>query len=109
MRSRRNASNGARYSARIRSGRAPADSRKRSSSYASDGVLELAVMSRALARADEVDEAALDVGVDELHPDAVADVEPLEAAHELALDRRLEDADPGPLLGRAGHDGVEPL
>src|SRR5512132_91620 len=106
MRSRRNASRGARYSARMRSGRAPADARNRASSYAGAGrEPELEVISRALASADEVDEAALDVGVDELHPHAVADVEPLEAADELAFDGGVEDADPRALLGRAGHDG----
>src|SRR6266849_6878935 len=63
--------------------------------------------SRLAAR--EVDEAAIDVGVDEFDPHAVADVETFEASHEPTLDRWPEDADPGALLGRACYERVEPL
>ena len=55
--------------------------------------------------AREVDEAALDVGGDEAHLDAVADVEAVRAAHELPSTGGLEDAHPGALLGGAGDDG----
>src|SRR5436190_8665276 len=69
------------------------------------------MLAKALASCDarEVDEPALDVGADELHPHAVADVETLGALLELALDRRLEQPHPGALLGSAGDDAVELL
>ena len=45
----------------------------------------------------EVDEAALDVGRDELHAHAVADVEAVAPAHDLPLDGGLADPHPGAL------------
>ena len=57
----------------------------------------------------EIDEAALDVGADELHRHAVADIEPLRPLIHLALDRWREDPHPGSLLGSAGHDPFEGL
>ena len=51
----------------------------------------------------------LDVGVDELDAHPIADVKALEAAHDLSLHGRLEDADPRTLLGRASHDRVKLL
>jgi hypothetical protein len=57
----------------------------------------------------EIDEAALDVGAEELHPHALADVEAVLAAHDPALDGRAEHPHPGPLRGGAGHDAVEAL
>ena len=48
----------------------------------------------ASVRPREVDEAAFDVGVDELDAHPVADVEALAAAHDPSLDRGLEDAAP---------------
>src|SRR5262249_36092752 len=58
---------------------------------------------------DEVNEAALDVGHDELDAEFSPDLQPLETVDELALDRRIEDPDPGALLRSAGPDGVEVL
>ena len=55
----------------------------------------------------EVDEAALDVGVEQFHADAVAYVETLEPALQLPFDRWLEEPHPGALRGRAGDEGVE--
>src|SRR6202007_2383127 len=40
----------------------------------------------------EVDEPALDVGVHELHAQAIADVEALEALHQFAFGERVRDA-----------------
>lgn len=44
----------------------------------------------------EVDETALDIGVDQLDADSVAHVQALKAALQPALRWRLEDADPCP-------------
>src|SRR5512140_700451 len=59
------------------------------------------------AGAGEIDEAALRVGVDELHPHPIPDVEPLRSLSDAALDRRVEDAGPRPLGRGAGDDAVE--
>ena len=55
------------------------------------------------------DEAALDVGVDELYARPIADIEPLEAPHDFPLRRRPEDADSRALVRKPRHDRVEPL
>src|SRR5262245_56064497 len=47
----------------------------------------------------EVDEAALDVDVFQAHAHALAHVEPLLALDDAPLDRRVEDARPGALVG----------
>src|SRR5260370_40761677 len=60
-------------------------------------------------RPAEVDEAALDVGVEQRDAHAVADVEPLRSTDQLSFHLRLQDADPGALRGRAGHDRGERL
>src|SRR5688572_8977447 len=65
--------------------------------------------SRSAADAHEVDEAALDVCVDELDAHAIAHVEVLEAAHDLAFGRRAQDPNPRALLRSAGDDAVEAL
>src|SRR4029453_18407747 len=57
----------------------------------------------------EVDEAAIDVGVDELYARPIADIEPLEAPHDFPLRRGPEDADPRALVRNPGHDPVEPF
>src|SRR5206468_605142 len=57
----------------------------------------------------EVDEAALNVGVNELHAYPIADIKTLEAAHDFPLRRWPEDADPRTLLGRARHNCIERL
>ena len=56
--------------------------------------------------AGEVDEALLDVGVDELDVDAVADFQAGVAADEFAFDGWLKDADPGAFFGGAGDEAV---
>ena len=43
------------------------------------------------------------------HVDSITDIETPSAPYQLALRRWLEDPDPRTLLGRAGHDRVEPL
>ena len=48
----------------------------------------------ALAAAGEVDEAALRVGAEELHPHLIPDVEPFFTLLDAALDGRVEDAHP---------------
>jgi hypothetical protein len=55
----------------------------------------------------EVDETALDVGVDQLDVDAVAHVETLEPALQPAFGRRLEEPHPRSLRGGTGDEGVE--
>src|SRR5260370_144985 len=62
-----------------------------------------------LRHAREIHVAALHVGRDQLDPHAVADVEPLPAAHQLALHVRLPDPHPRALVGRPGNEGVEGL
>src|SRR6476661_4834729 len=52
-------------------------------------------------RPAEVDESALDVGVEQRDAHAVADVEPLRSTDQLSFHLRLQDADPGALRGRA--------
>ena len=42
----------------------------------------------------EVDETALDIGVDQFHADSIPHIQPLKAALHPAFRRRLEDADP---------------
>ena len=51
----------------------------------------------------EINEAALDVGVDESHAHGVADVGALRSSNESAFSGRLEDADPSS-LGRGSCD-----
>src|SRR5262249_51364135 len=55
----------------------------------------------------EIDEATLDVGVDELDADAISDIELLESVHESSLSGRMNDSDPCPLRRSPGHDGIE--
>src|SRR5262252_8008597 len=62
-----------------------------------------------LPRPREVDEAVLEVGRDQLDPQLLPDPDALPALDELALDGRIEDADPGSLVRRARHDSVEAL
>src|SRR5258706_8526068 len=62
-----------------------------------------------LGSADEVDVAAFDVYVDQLHVDTVADVDSMRAVDDLALNRRVEDSHPCSLLRGAGDDSVETL
>ena len=57
--------------------------------------------------AHKVDEAALDVGVDQLDVDVVAHVKTLEPALQPAFGRRLEEPDPRAFIRCAGDDGVE--
>ena len=57
----------------------------------------------------EVDEAALDVGGDELDLHALADVELRRAAGQHPLDRRREGAHPGVVVAASGDDGVVAL
>jgi hypothetical protein len=57
--------------------------------------------------AGEVDETALDIGVEELHAQAIADVEPLLTLLDPTFDRRIEDARPGPLWSHAGQQTIE--
>ena len=82
-RSRRKLRSGWRYSARIRSGRASSLSRNFSSLYASGRC----ITSRGfmMKRPGEIDKATLDVGVDELDANAIADVKALVAAHDFTL------------------------
>ena len=72
-----------------------------------DGLTEAALPTKPSSRPREIDEAALDVGADELDAHAFADVEPRLAADDAAFDRRRDDAHPRPLVGRAGDDAVE--
>ena len=59
--------------------------------------------------AGEVDETALDVGVDEFDMNAVAHVEALEPALQPAFSRRLEEPNPGAFVRSDSDDGVESL
>src|SRR4030095_15729049 len=65
--------------------------------------------SRSAGYPGEVDEAALGVGVDELHARPIPDIQPLEAPNDLPLRRRPEDADPRPLVGCPRDDCRAPL
>src|SRR5436190_20934680 len=65
------------------------------------------LLLRGSSVAREVDETALDVGVDQLDVDAVAHVETLEPALQLPFGRRPEQPHPRSLRGGAGDDGVE--
>src|SRR4030042_2012849 len=57
----------------------------------------------------EVDEAPFHVGGGKLDAHTVADIEPFEPGHQLALDRRVKHAHPRPLGRSAGGDRVEAL
>src|SRR6266566_2551743 len=57
----------------------------------------------------KVDKARLDVDADQLHPHVIAEVETLSALHDFSFHRRMGDAHPRPLLGRAGDDGLEAI
>src|SRR5207245_2114810 len=60
-------------------------------------------------RANEVDEAAIDVHRRELDRYEIADVEAALAFDQLPLDRRVRDANKRAFRRRAGDDRVEPL
>src|SRR5262249_40331865 len=55
----------------------------------------------------KINEPAFHVGADQLAAEAIADVELLSSAHQLALDRRIRNPHPGALVARAGDNGVE--
>lgn len=57
----------------------------------------------------EVDEAALDVRAEELHPHAIADIESPEPLLEPSFHRRLENPHPRSLGRSAGHDRFKNL
>src|SRR3954470_11754328 len=57
----------------------------------------------------EVDEAGVDVHIDQLQVHPLADVQSIEAMHDLPFDRRMKHAGPRPLRARAGDDPVEAL
>src|SRR5205807_8927703 len=65
--------------------------------------------SRAFRAAVEIDEPALDIGMDELAARDVTDVEVRGAVDDLAYDRGAAEAHPRPLRRGAGHDRVEAL
>src|SRR5439155_24876249 len=62
---------------------------------------------RVVVDAGEVDESALRICVGELQAHAVADIEPCRTLLDAALDRRVENTRPRPLVGRAGDDSFE--
>src|SRR6266850_4821386 len=64
---------------------------------------------RSAGAAREIDEPALDVGLEELDRDPFPDVETLEPVDHLPLHGGTEDPDPGPLLGHGGDHSLEPL
>src|SRR4029453_2840536 len=68
-----------------------------------------AISGGACSAALEVDEAALDVDGLQGYGHAVADVEPLAAAHQTTLDCGADDAHPGTLARGAGDEPVEPV
>src|SRR4051794_23884586 len=105
MPSRVNVASGCRYSVRIRTGRPASLSRNASSLYASG--LWLTSGSFMIPRTFKVDEAALDIRAQELHADAVADVDARIAANDASFNRRLQDPHPGALVGGAGHDALK--
>src|SRR6185369_8370995 len=57
--------------------------------------------------AREIDKSKLCIGVHEPGTDTITHIQSREGAHELALDERMRDLDPGSFLGRAGDDGIE--
>src|SRR5512143_1774908 len=57
----------------------------------------------------EIDEAALDIRVDQLHPHPVAHIQTLDSLHQLAFHGDAQQPDPGALLGGARNDGVKLL
>ena len=59
--------------------------------------------------AREVDEAALRIGVDQLHPHPVSDVEPFPASLHAPFHVRIQDPHPRALVGGAGDERVEAL
>ncbi len=60
-------------------------------------------------RAREIDEPALDIGLNELDLDAIAHVERLESANELPFRRGARDAHPNALARHSRDDRPEPL
>src|SRR6266581_5478375 len=64
---------------------------------------------RSTDAAREIDEAALDVGLEELDRDPFPDVETLEPVDHLPLHGGTEDPDPDPLLGHGGDHSLEPF
>src|SRR2546425_3403977 len=64
---------------------------------------------RSTDAAREIDEPALDVGLEELDRDPFPDVETLEPVDHLPLHGGTKDPDPGPLLGRGRDHPLEPL
>src|SRR5437870_4808063 len=59
--------------------------------------------------AHEVDETSLGVDADQLHAHLVADIESIEAVHDLSFDGRMEDAHPCSFWTGAGDDALEVL
>ena len=94
MNSRRNASSGERYLARMRNERAPSLSMKCAFLWASG--LSSGASSDTLA--SEVDEAAFHLNAQQLYLHTVADIEPLEPVDQFAFHRRAGDAHPGALV-----------
>src|SRR5581483_3879991 len=60
-------------------------------------------------RPHEIDEACLDIHIDQLHAHSLADVETVESMHDLSFDWRMEDARPRSFGSGAGADAVEAL
>src|ERR1035438_5502161 len=55
----------------------------------------------------EIDKSPFDIRRHKSDPEALADLLPFKAANEFSFRREFEQTDPGALVGRAGHDGVE--
>ena len=57
----------------------------------------------------KVDISALDIRVDQLHAEPVADIHALKTAHQFSFDGGMQKTDPRPLVRCAGDDGIEAL
>src|SRR4030095_17087798 len=69
--------------------------------------VEVGWSSRWTSGDGKIDEATLDVGVDELNGHAVADIEPVKAPDDASFRRRPRNPNPSPLVRGAGHDALE--
>ena len=56
---------------------------------------------------DEVDKATLDVNAHELDRKPISDVQMVPARHKHALNRRMQCADPGTFITRAGYQRID--
>ncbi len=62
-----------------------------------------------MIRALKVDKPALHIRADQLHAKPVADVHAFKTVLQFSFDWRIQNADPRPMIGGTGDDGIELL